>query len=91
MCQGLPEATASSWDALAALQESAWRGSKGVPIPGAVCVFIGDPGGDGVFVIEGDQRGGVSVSDPSSNVVVTNVSLEGAVMAIRGAIGVPVG
>ena len=57
----------------------------------AVWAFIGDPRGGGGFVIEGDQRGGVSVSDPGSKVVVTNVSLEGAVMAIRDAIGVPVG
>jgi hypothetical protein len=47
--------------------------------------------GSGAFVIEGDQRGGVSVSDPNLDVVVTNVSLEAAVMAIREAIGAPVG
>jgi hypothetical protein len=57
----------------------------------AVYVFIDGPRRDGGCVIEGDQRGGVSVSDPNSDVVVTNVSLEAAVVAIREAIGVPVG
>jgi hypothetical protein len=57
----------------------------------AVYVFIGDPRGDGGFVIGGDQRGGVSVSDPKCDLVATNVGMGAAVMAIREAIGVPIG
>ena len=52
-----------------------------------VYACIEDPRGSGAFLIEGDQRGGVTVSDPSSNVVLTHVSLgkRGLLAAYRGA------